>query len=325
MADGKWIEGLHAQTPMPKAAREALRTRLEVVRQRLPQAVEQADKDPEHVHQLRVGTRRADAVLRIFRACLPQKTYKRARKRLRTLRKAAGAARDWDVFRAEIVGRQPSHPAAEQPGLDFLAGYATGKRAAAHLDLAEVGGKQMEHFHDFVAQTLDSVQPPAFKAGLQYTLVNLARPLLADRLRRLDNAAAGDLTDYSQLHQVRIAGKRLRYAMEVFAGCFAAQFTEVLYSQVEELQEVLGRANDSHVAATRLSLLRTNLKNSCPHVWVRLRPGIEVILRFHQRRLPQERRRFQRWWDHWLRPETADLWKQFIGEAEQLAVGTAAT
>src|SRR5262249_33857843 len=50
-----------------------------------------------------------------------------------------------------------------------------------------------------------------------------------------------------------------------------------------------GRANDSHVAATRLALLREKLLDH-PQTWERVRVGIETLLRFHQRRLPQGRR-----------------------------------
>src|SRR5690349_24128611 len=104
MAGGKWISDLTSDTPVADAARHALTVRLDVVREYLPLALHEADKDPEHVHQLRVGTRRARAALDIFALCLPQKAYKSAKKLLRGLRRAAGEARDWDVFRAGLVG-----------------------------------------------------------------------------------------------------------------------------------------------------------------------------------------------------------------------------
>src|SRR5438445_799947 len=98
MAEGKWIGGLTADMRLTDAAKRILSVRLRAVGEVLPRAVQEADCDPEYVHQLRVATRRADAALRIFSACLPRKTYKAARRRLRGLRQAAGAARDWDVF-----------------------------------------------------------------------------------------------------------------------------------------------------------------------------------------------------------------------------------
>src|SRR5262249_5138075 len=99
-------------------------------------------------------------------------------------------------------------------------------------------------------------------------------------------------------HEVRIAGKRLRYAMEVLGDCFGPAFKEKLYPMVEEVQEVLGRANDSHVAAGRLEALRAQLA-AWPQTWGRVKTGVEALLRFHQRRLPQERRRFLEWWQRW--------------------------
>ena len=124
-------------------------------------------------------------------------------------------------------------------------------------------------------------------------------PLLTQLLRDLDTAAGQDLDDYAHLHQVRIAGKRLRYAMEVFGECFAPPFREKLYPAVEEMQEILGRANDSHVASLRLAELRDRLRKAAPTAWSRLRPGVEALLRHHQRRVPQERRRFLKWWQRW--------------------------
>jgi len=52
--------------------------------------------------------------------------------------------------------------------------------------------------------------------------------------------------------------------MEVFVDCFADPFRDSLYPAVEEMQEILGDANDSHVAAARLIELRDRLKASRP-------------------------------------------------------------
>src|SRR5438045_3922551 len=98
MADGKWVAGLRPDMPLSEAARTVLGVRLGTVQEHVPGAMKAAEKDPEHVHQLRVSTRRADAAMRIFRECLPGRVYHGTRARLRTIRRAAGAARDWDVF-----------------------------------------------------------------------------------------------------------------------------------------------------------------------------------------------------------------------------------
>ena len=298
MADGKWITDLAADVPLVEAARHVLAVRLRVVGEALPRAVHEADRDPEHVHQLRVATRRADAALRIFAGCLPRKAYKGARKRLRRIRRAAGAARDWDVFLIALRERAAGQPAKEQAGLDLLTGYALGQRAAAQAQLEAVGQEQGPRFEGFVARTLEAIRPPP-EGECAATLIEHARPLLSGLLFNLEQAAAGNLDDYAQLHQVRIAGKRLRYAMEVFAPCFDGSFREQLYPLVEEMQEILGRANDSHVAEARLTALRDRLRRSAPREWKRYQPAVAGLLRFHQRRLPQERRRFLQWWGDW--------------------------
>jgi CHAD domain-containing protein len=138
------------------------------------------------------------------------------------------------------------------------------------------------------------------------TLEDLARPLLAKLLADLDSAAARDLEDYGNLHQVRIAGKRLRYAMEVFAPCFGESFREDLYPAVEEMQEILGNANDSHVAAQRLEALRERLRRLPPAESKRFRPGVDALLRYHRQRLPKERRRFLTWWQRWCKSGSED-------------------
>ena len=52
------------------------------------------------------------------------------------------------------------------------------------------------------------------------------------------------------------------------------------------------------VAACRLDALRAQLA-AWPQTWGRVKAGVEALLRFHQRRLPQERRRFLEWWQRW--------------------------
>lgn len=298
MAQGKWISDLKPDTPLAEAARHVLFVRLQVVRDYLPRAALEADKDIEYVHQLRVGTRRADAALRIFANCLPKKSYRKARRRLKKLRRAAGAARDWDVFLDELLNREQKADAKHRGGLDFVIGYAIGQREAAHADLETVYREEGPTFETFLVRTIEAIQSPSGQPS-PAILVDLARPMLFDRLKELEQASLGDLSDYTQLHLVRIAGKRLRYAMEVFADCFDPQFRDTLYPRIEHLQEILGRANDSHIAAERLIVLRERLQAVCPTVWPRLQPGFEQLLRSHQRRLPQERRRFLQWWSQW--------------------------
>jgi CHAD domain-containing protein len=304
VADGKWISDLCASTPLVDAARRVLTVRLEVVHDHLPLALHHWKEDVEHVHQLRVGTRRAGAALAIFKDCLHAKAHRRMRKHLRRIRRAAGAARDWDVFAEAISLREQHTTAPQRPGLDFLIGYSHGQRVAAQDSLAAASPGAPFDFESLVAQTLAELRDPG-PQGKHHTLGDAARPQLLDLLSNLQTAAEGDLEEYDHLHQVRILGKRLRYAMEVFASCFESSFKEHFYPIVEEMQEILGHANDSHVASQRLSHLRCLLKTAHPTQWKRFKSGIESLLRYHQRRLPQQRRLFIKWWQRWQKSGAA--------------------
>src|SRR5438874_12397589 len=100
MPDGKWIDGLTPGMPVAEAAKVVLAARFAVVRHFLPLASEKPHEDVEHVHQLRVATRRSAAALRVFADALPRKLLKQTKRTLRRLRRAAGDARDCDVFLA---------------------------------------------------------------------------------------------------------------------------------------------------------------------------------------------------------------------------------
>src|SRR5437879_5121556 len=176
MADGKWISGLGASTPLVDAARRVLTIRLEVVRDYLGLALREPDKDPEYVHQLRVGTRRAGAAIDIFSPCLPDKVYRAARKQLKRLRRAAGEARDWDVFLMDLTEWSQKKNRRHQAGLDFLTGYALAQRNTAQGHLEEASPDDLFVFDRLLADTIAAVDEPP--AGI-HTLLDLAAPLLS--------------------------------------------------------------------------------------------------------------------------------------------------
>jgi hypothetical protein len=182
--------------------------------------------------------------------------------------------------------------------LDFLAGWALGQRQLAQRKLEAVATRHQATFTELTAQTVKAVQTRRSHLRSQ-TLGDLAGPRLSCLVHEFETAASGDLRDYIRLHQVRIIGKRLRYAMEIFAECFAPPFRQALYPMIEQMQDILGRANDSHVALEHLEPLGEGLRGTRPGDWKRYRLGIETVIHYHERRLPRERRAFLRWWRSW--------------------------
>ena len=300
MADGKWIDDLTGDVAWTSAARHVLKVRLEAVAERMPDAILRADDDIEHVHQLRVSTRRAGATVRIFGSLMPAKTHRAVKKRLKRIRRAAGAARDWDVFQEMLVQRREASGKVSSAGFDFLLGYAQGNRALAQSHLADMQPLIDEDPPAFLRDVVESIpDDPALGTFREHAV-----PLLTSLARELDSAAAHKLDDYEELHQVRILGKQLRYAMEVFASCFDHAFRDEVYPAIESMQEILGRANDSYVAVRRLGEIRTRLDRTLSSHAADFRKGIETLVKYHQRRLSDQRRRFLKWRSEWRKAET---------------------
>lgn len=306
--DEKWIKGLTPGMHVASAARHVLGVRLQAVEARLGPALHQSDDDPEHVHQLRVSTRRAAIAVRIFGDCLPKKICEKINQLLKTLRRAAGQVRDWDVFLESSIPHKARPSAQLRPGLDFLQGFVQGQRAAAQVQLIEQTCNSESKLLRVRKSTLRALDSALRDGGV----ITLARSMLRRLLDDLVAAAGQDLHDYEHLHRVRILGKRLRYAMEVFACCFPKPFRDKIYVSVEEMQEILGFANDSHVASNHLEALRTRLSKTQPGEWKRLRPGVEKLLHFHRRRLVEQRQAFEKWWAAWHGSATESLLRKYV-------------
>jgi CHAD domain-containing protein len=319
MADGKWVPDLSAATPLPAAARRALEVRLRAVEAALPPAAEQAAADPEHVHQLRVATRRCRAALDLFADLLPARLARRLRRALRRLRRMAGAARDWDVFLDALAGPLRKPPAAQAAGLHWLAGQALARRLAAQAELSAYGPADYQKLHDLAEDVLRAAGKARPDPGTPQTLGDAARRHLPRLLDDLEEAARGDLRDYEHLHQVRIRGKHLRYAMELFSDCFAPAFRDDLYPRVEELQDILGRANDCHVGAQRVAAMRDEAQAYRPALWPLWRAGVEALRRTLRRQLATQRRRFLRWWDRWQADGVRERFIQLVASPAALA------
>jgi CHAD domain-containing protein len=102
---GKWVEGTTPDDRTRDVAVGALRGRLGAVLHWLREAACHAEKDAEHVHQLRVWSRRATAALRLYGELLPRRRASWMGQQLKRVRRAANDARDCDVLAARLAGR----------------------------------------------------------------------------------------------------------------------------------------------------------------------------------------------------------------------------
>lgn len=265
-ARDKWITGLAPRGPVSAAAHEALACRLPLVSERLPAAAARYQEDVEHIHQLRVAVRRTAAALDVFEPCLPSKRARRLGRLLRKIRRAAGAARDWDVFAEHIACDSPVLGDDEKSAV--LASAAR-RRVAAQRAVVEAFelaasqrlGRQAEKLCERIHWRGDGDEP---------RLADYAGERLAALLQAATAAAQSDLKVFENLHALRIAGKRLRYAMELLASAFPRKLRERAYGCVEALQDRLGRINDHATFVKLIAEERRRYDSEPPPIWLRL-------------------------------------------------------
>jgi CHAD domain-containing protein len=248
----KWIDGLSADGTVSDAARVSLEARLATVAYWLPLAARPVDDDVERVHQLRVATRRAIAALKLYRDWLPNGRRRWFTKRLKEIRQAAGDARDLDVLFTRLkkeLGDQHVEI------LQLIADH----RNAAQPDIVAVADRCQadNRFQQRSYELLQKIKPRdvAATAADSSFLTCAGSRLHTVAEKFFDAQPAGD-ADWSALHQFRLAGKKLRYTMELLAPAFGSELREKQYPIVQELQEKLGTINDYVAAGEILQKLR---------------------------------------------------------------------
>ena len=204
-------------------------------------------KDPEYLHQLRVGTRRLRSALRAFRPLLKRGRARAVEQPLKDMMQIFGAARDWDVFCQALAEAQAAAP--------LLAAARRRRGAARHAARQVVGSAQFQLAQLAVLRWLHA-DPWRSDAARAERLTRFARRSL-DRLhaRLLKRARKIDWRDALRRHDVRIAVKRLRYACDFFAPCFPHQAVSPLLRALGALQDTLGELNDVAVARRLLDEL----------------------------------------------------------------------
>ena len=208
---------------------------------------------PDAVHRMRVASRRFRSSMATFGPLFTGSQAQRLRDELQWVGTVLGSVRDVEVMRAHLQGT-----AAILPVDADLADVLTG----LDNELAE----RYSHAHEKLIAAMDGpryaallaalaafvTDPPwVAKAATRHTLPALVGRACA-RVDRAAKAAEGVLdVGGDELHEVRKAAKRARYAAEV-AVPYAGSAAHALAQRMEELQEVLGAHQDSLMARALL-------------------------------------------------------------------------
>ncbi|OJT96052.1 MAG: hypothetical protein BGN82_08710 [Alphaproteobacteria bacterium 65-7] len=212
-----------------------------------------AGRSVEGLHQLRVALRRLDVAIQAFAKEFRQPWLEELRDRGKILSDRVGPARDLDVFVETLLDAVPCGD-----GMTALRRRAQAARDAAWKTVeACVRGPDLALFLEDVAALAASRLP----LGRDHRLPCTAARILDrqwQRVKKRGRAAKGRADpDGADLHRLRIALKKLRYAAEVFAPLYPARKVKAYLKQARALQEHLGDLNDIvHVRQTLALVLR---------------------------------------------------------------------
>ena len=286
-AADRWTVRDDGHVPTGHVAVKTLRTRLEAVWSELRYACASngsTTDDVEHVHQLRVATRRTLAAFHAFRKLLPARRRAWFEKRLVRLRRAAGEARDLDVLSARLA--QPATPAAR--ARHRLVSMLSKQRAQSRTPIQELHEKLVEEdWPGRVERLLENIgrrrhQPPFSTFARRHF-----KPMIAEFFEAADHK----LRNASELHALRIQGKKLRYALEIFATVLPVKAGFKCRESLERMQRTLGDFTDHSAAADRFDRWAQSADAGSN------RDLLATLCRDETSRADAARKHFSRWWN----------------------------
>jgi CHAD domain-containing protein len=215
--------------------------------------------DLEDVHAMRVATRRQRAAWRVFGAAFRGGRTRRYRRGLREIAARLGAVRDLDVLIEAADHYRADLPAAEQRALEpLLADWRTHRDDARELLVRELDSdgyrRWVDDYRDFVRTEGAAVMPVGPVQPHRIRDTTASRVWAAyEQVRGYE--AILRWADVETLHELRIAGKWLRYTLEFVREALGTDAAPLI-ARVTALQDHLGLMNDADVAA---SMARTFL------------------------------------------------------------------
>jgi triphosphatase len=236
MAAPRPVRGLRASTRLVDAAPALLAARLADVQRHSAAARQRLT--PERVHDVRVGLRRLRGAVRLFGK---GKAVRRADGELATLQTALGTLRDLQIQLGRLLRLQRSLPVEETA----VVAQVRMKLSAARPEAVEGVRMALQRWTKRGPRALAGLEGLRPKGRLGGHRV---RKRLVRQLEGLEERVGAALADPgpAAMHELRIAVRRFRYALEFLEPAMPAETAEIR-AELVPLQTALGELHDLDV------------------------------------------------------------------------------
>ena len=211
-------------------------------------------RDPEGVHQVRLGLRRLRSALGLFKRHIPAAQYTALAQEAKWLLSELGPVRDLDVF-INVLAADFTPRVAEDEGFAQLIRSARLRRDAAQVSAARaLSSVRAERFATRLNTWLQGRGWRTDDAAEDATI--FARHAINRRLRKIRGAAEGIAKlSVPERHELRIAVKNARYGIEFFHDLLPAKRAARWAGALKHVQDSLGHMNDLDVAERTIEKL----------------------------------------------------------------------
>jgi len=246
MAKAKRIKGINCKSVASAGIKLVLLTRFNELSGFQGAALDWSD--PEGVHSMRVASRRLRSALRDFMPYLRKRPLASVLKQLRSIADALGEVRDQDVALAALEGMQTHAPAAIPDGLKQFIESRKQLREQARDELKAIleGNEIRELEAEFIAGIDEATV--THDGAAQISFQKMSQEIILERLKEFEALSNGLLNPFEieTLHEMRIAAKRLRYAIELFQQCWGRAISGYA-KRIARIQGALGDLHDCDV------------------------------------------------------------------------------
>ena len=250
MAKAHEIKGINCYGAATPGIRAALKERFDEMYALRQDALN--FKEPEGVHSMRVASRRLRSSLRSFMPYLNKGALTPALKEIKTIADALGTVRDQDVAILALENLSSKMPKEFLSPLERLIDSRKLSRETARHDLKKVLAKrrlkELSVQFELALESVAQHQATSTTPGNDQSYISVAKTIIRGRLTELEQLSDSLYfpSDNRPLHDLRIAAKRLRYAIELFSSCWEGKL-ELFAKRAARLQTDLGQLHDCDV------------------------------------------------------------------------------